>query len=296
VKRHCVSVLTAAVACASGAGEVALEPNATLRFDFPDLPDTLMSAASGERHPAVLTARLPENYSHEGEFGLMVFLGGGAGGRGTDPSEARAIAGPRDFVAVSMPLFKRSLDKKEPYGGVMVSMDDFDIISAAYGPMLSRLLKAVPNIRPERSAMGGFSNGAHAAAVMLAGQDGFVLSHFRLFYFVDGGMGPLAANVFQKTPMKRCRLLMLCGEKPVGDPDREFCILTTRGLAWAAQDCHVDLTTVMMRGHGHEFPDSYRKLVGQWVRGEKLPESDTMTTSATRLSPSAAQAGGSEKK
>jgi hypothetical protein len=296
VKTRCVSVLFAAVACVYGAGDGPLEPNTTLRFDFPELPDTLMSVFSGQKQPASLTARLPENYSRQGAFGLVVLLGGGDGGRGTDPAEARAIAGPRDFVAVSMPLFKRSLDRKEPYGGLMVSMDDFETISLAYRAMLNRLFQAVPNIKPERSAMGGFSNGGHTTAVLLAGQDEFVLSHFRAFFFVDGGMGPLAANVFQKTPMKRCRFLMLCGEKPAGDPDREFCIATTRGLGWAAQDCHLDLTTVMMRGHGHEFPDSYRKLVGQWVRGEKLPESETITTSAPRLSPSAAQAGSSEKK
>jgi hypothetical protein len=75
----------------------------------------------------------------QGEFGLLVFLGGGQGGRGTDPAEARAIAGPRDFVAVSMPLFKRSLDTKEPYAGIMVSMDDFDTISRGYRAMLSKL-------------------------------------------------------------------------------------------------------------------------------------------------------------
>jgi hypothetical protein len=166
-----------------------------------------------------------------------------------------------------------------------VSMDDFETISRAYRAMLAKLFEAVPNLKAERSAMGGFSNGGHTTAVLLAGQDEFILSHFRSFFFVDGGMGPLAANVFQKTPMKRCRFLMLCGEKPAADPDREFCILATRGLAWAAQDCKLDLTTVMMRGHGHEFPARYRELAGRWVRGEKLAEAEPLNSPASSVTP-----------
>ncbi len=108
-------------------------------------------------------------------------------------------------------------------------------------------------------------------------------------------MGPLAANAFQKTPMKRCRFLMLCGEKPAGDPDREFCILVTRGLGWAAKDCHLDLATVIMRGHGHEFPAKYRDLVGRWVRGEKLAEAEPLFPSAPSPPAPPAQAEGSGK-
>ncbi len=296
MKAHRISAFLLAVASVHGADEARLATNATLRFEFPDLPDTLITMSGGAKQPAVLTARLPENYSSEGTFGLVVFLGGGAGGSGTDPGEARALAGPRDFIAVSMPLFKRSLDKREPAAGLMVSMDDFDAISAAYRTMLGRLFQAVPNIQPERSAMGGFSNGAHTTGVLLAGQDAFTLSHFRLFYFADGGMGPLAANMLQKTRMKQCRLLLLCGEKPTGDPDREFCMATTRGLAWAAQDCKVDLTTVIMLGHGHEFPAPYRNLVGQWLRRETLSEVGAITTPATGPSRPATNAGRALKK
>ena len=98
---------------------------------------------------------------------------------------------PRDFICVSLPLFKRAYDKKD---GGRVSMEDFETVSRAYRTMLQKLYDAVPNTTPERSALGGFSNGAHTVAVLLAGQDEFILSHFRAFYFVDGGFGPLAGK------------------------------------------------------------------------------------------------------
>ncbi len=63
----------------------------------------------------------------------------------------------------------------------MVSMDDFDTISQAYRAMFTKLFEAVPNLKPERSALGGFSNGGHTTGVLLAGQDEFILDHFRLF-------------------------------------------------------------------------------------------------------------------
>jgi hypothetical protein len=70
-------VFLIAIACsASAASDVKLEPNATLRFEFPDLHDTLMTKASGEKQPARLTAQLPENYSPGGEFPLLIFLTG----------------------------------------------------------------------------------------------------------------------------------------------------------------------------------------------------------------------------
>jgi len=45
-----------------------LEPNATLRFDFPELPETLHAKAAGSHKPALLTAQLPENYSLTASF------------------------------------------------------------------------------------------------------------------------------------------------------------------------------------------------------------------------------------
>src|SRR2546426_9097718 len=75
-------ILTSAFA--RGAEDVKLEPNALLRFDFPNLPETLASKFTGEKQAARLTAQLPDNYSASGDFPLFIFLHGGHGGHG-DP-------------------------------------------------------------------------------------------------------------------------------------------------------------------------------------------------------------------
>src|SRR6185436_2661225 len=161
-----------AVVSAFGADSVKLEPNAIISFEFPDLSETLATKLLGEKEPARLTAELPDNYAPGAKFPLCVFLGGGHGGRGKLHPIQRAIAGKQDFISVALPLFKRTYDGSE---GALVSMDDLDAISQAYRVMLQKLLDAVPNVTPERSAFGVFSNGAHTTAVLLAGQYEFIL-------------------------------------------------------------------------------------------------------------------------
>jgi hypothetical protein len=150
-------------------------------------------------------------------------------------------------------------------------MDDFEIVSHAYRIMLQKLLDAVPNITPERSALGGFSNGAHTTAVLLAGQDKFILDNFRSFFFVEGA-SPLAANVLQKFSMKRNRFLVLFGDQSKGQPVREALILVSRSLEYSAEERQLDFTSIVMRGAGHELPMKYAELIGRWVRGEAMPE------------------------
>lgn len=41
-----------------------------------------------------------------------------------------------------------------------------------------------------------------------------------------------------------------------------------------AKKHHLDFTSIVMRGHGHELPPNYITLLGQWVRGEKLSDSE----------------------
>ena len=252
---------------AYGADDIKLEPDATFRVEFPDLPDTLETLASGERQPARMTATLPTNYSREGKFPVFIFLDGADGGRGDGmPIPGRTVV-PRDFICVGLPLFKRAYQKKE---GSLVTMEDFETVSRAYRSMLQRLFEIVPNTTPERSALGGFSNGGHTVAVLLAGHDKFILDHFRSFYFVEGGFGPLAAHVLQKPIMKQCRFLLLRGDRPDAQPEPKFHL--ARALEYIAQEHHVDFTSIVMHGHGHELPAEYLVILGQWVRGEKLSE------------------------
>ena len=256
---------------ARGADAVKLEPNSTLRFEFPELPDTLETMKSGKKEPARLTARLPANYSRDGKFPLCVFLNGGSGGRGDSLQFDHRVIGSNDFICVALPLFKGApLDTNSS-----ISMPDFPTISRAYQAMLGKLLEAVPNTTAERSALGGFSNGAHTTAVLLAGQDEFILRHFRAFYFIEGGFGLLAANFLDSRAMKPYRFLLLRGDRQPDEPKNvaHFYALEHLGqsLVYTAQKQDLDFTLVVMRGLGHELRQPYDTLIGSWLRGEKLP-------------------------
>ena len=277
----CLLALAGALASAEDA--VKLEPNAKLSFEFPDLPETFFSKATHQPAPALLTAQLPENYVPGGRFPLFVFLGGGNGGRG-DSTTARSIAGPRDFIAVSLPLFRDSTAAAAPVlPGLpinpkeMVNGADAGILGRAYRVMLQRLLEAVPNVTRERSAFGGFSNGAHATGALLAAKDEFVLSHFTAFCFFEGGM-PLLLNpaALDQPALRHGRLIVLFGDS---DPNPQLQLARKllagpllEKLSQEASTLELDFTHITMHGYGHTMPPEYQKLLGAWVRGEKLPE------------------------
>jgi hypothetical protein len=260
---------------------VSPKPGAKIQFTFPDLPPTLYAQARTNSAPAMLTALLPDNYTPEGRWPLFVFLGGGVGSKGDDASMARKLAGPRDFIAVSMPLFQRVFDPKEQANGIAMGVDDFETLRTAYRTMLGRLMKAVPGIVAERSTLGGSSNGGHATALLIAGKDEFTLEHFRQFYFVDGGAQFLAPFGFNAPALEKCRLLLLRADQghrvtfrpdlPSWDIrpslDKIFDAVTdsakARGLDW---------TQVVMRGRKHGFEPEFHVVVGQWARGEKMDE------------------------
>jgi hypothetical protein len=254
-----------------------LQPHATLRFEFPELPDTLEAMSSGEPHPAVLSARLPENYTPEGKFPLFIYLHGGRGGHGEerDLHLALSVIGPRDFICVAMPLFKRKVDTREMSQGLMVSMDDAPLIASSFRIMLEKLFAAVPNITPERSVLGGHSNGGHTTGVLLAVQDDFTLEHFRAFFLQEGGFGPLLANVLQKQSMRGPRFLGMMGSKGFRgrpqSPDSPWYMLP-RVLRAMTSRMKLDFTWVTMKGYGHEQPPEYLRVIGQWARGEPLDD------------------------
>lgn len=264
----------------AGAAET-LKPGGVIQFSFPGLPPTLYSQARTNPAPAMLTAQLPDNYTPEGRWPLFVFVAGGVGSKGDSASPVREIIGPRDFIAVSLPLFQRVFDPKEQAGGIGIGVDDFETLRVAYRTMLTKLMQAVPGIVAERSALGGFSNGAHATALLVAGKDEFTLEHFRQFVFVDGGAMFLAPFGFAAPSLQRCRFLLLRADQgqPVSSQkgksswnarpslDKIFDAVgemaQARGLEW---------TQVVMRGRKHSFDPEFRVVVGQWARGEKMNE------------------------
>jgi hypothetical protein len=275
-----LSLCAGLLAAALQAGE--LKPGQVITLTFPELPPTLIAQAKGEKAPAMLTARLPDNYTAEGRWPLFVFVAGGVGSKGDGVGNAREIIGPRDFIAVSLPLFQRAYDPQEqPGGGMAITVDDFDVLRSAYRTMLGGLMQTVTNTTPERSTLGGFSNGAHATALLVAGGDEFTLDHFSQFVFVDGGAQFLAPFGLSSTKLARSRLLLLRGDQREmktmrqGQPPvdaRAFLDKIFDAVDGMARARGLDWTQVVMRGRGHGFEPEFRKVVGQWARGEKMDD------------------------
>jgi predicted esterase len=199
-----------------------------------------------------------------------VYLDGGDGGRGDRQGIGRAIVGSRDFICVNLPLFKRAYNTND---GELVSVDDFQTVSGAYRVMLQKLIDAVPNITPERSAFGGFSNGAHTTGLLVAGRDEFILHHFQAFYFAEGGAF-LAANAFQNHSMKQLHFLFLHGDYSGSSPGIEGYGFRNLAIEHFAKTEKLDFTTVVMHNTGHEFPPKYMAIAGQWIRGGKISNTE----------------------
>jgi hypothetical protein len=268
-----------ALLCHTSAAE--MKPSAVLHFEFPDLPPTLDAMSSGTAQPAMMTARLPENYTSEGQFPLFVYLLGGPGGRGEERhlKLGQFTIGNRDFIVVTMPLFKKKLDPTEPSRGLMVSMDDFPVIASSYRTMLEKLFATVPNITREHSTLGGHSNGAHTTGVLLAGQDEFLFQHFTQFFLQEGGIGPLFANVMQKTSMRTPRFMIMMGGRGFGpEPQKSSPFLTLQNVLqdMTSYGGKRDFTFVTMHGYGHDQPPEYLQVIGQWARGEPMNDIPAM--------------------
>lgn len=274
--KRCIALLVLLPSLILAEEPVKLAPNATLSFEFPGLPETLASMDSGKKQPARITARLPENYTADGKYPLFIYLLGGPGGRGEerDLRLGLSVIGKQDFICVALPLFKLKLDPTEPSRGLMVSMDDFAVIASSYRVMLQKLFDTVPNITPERSVIGGHSNGAHTTGVLLAGQDEFLFEHFRAFYLQEGGIGPLFANVMQKQTMKTARFLIMMGGRGYGpEPQKPSPFATLQNtLKDMVATGHRDFTFITMDGYGHDQPPEYLKVIGQWARSQPLDD------------------------
>lgn len=270
-----IALVLAIAPLARSADDVKLEANARWHLYFPDLPDTLATKVTGQKQPTQLTVRLPANYSSAGKFPIFLFLDGGNGGFGDRLALDRRTIGTNDFICVNLPLFKHAYPDTN---SGLVTMDDYDTLSHAYQVMLQKLFDTVPNITPERSAFGGFSNGAHTLGVLLARRDKFILEHFQSFYLVEGGFGSFAASAATSEvlpELKRSRFLLMYGDHPNPGDDPDGWMMhdyLARACVVNAKQNHYNLTSVVMHGYGHECPPNYTELIGKWVRGETLPE------------------------
>jgi hypothetical protein len=248
-----------------------LLPGKIAEISFPeaDLPPTLFTMMTGTAAAPCLTVRLPDDYSPAGSYPLLVYVPGFHGRPKGNIGNAQEIAGARGWVVASLPLFKKTIDRSEPGGGVIVSVEDYPVLAKAYHTMLGRLFERVPNIDGDKSAMVGFSNGAITIAVLVSNHDKFVLAHFKNFCLVDHGMFHLTD--LHKSRKRDCRFLILAGDQEGLDRD-----LKLRG-SQLQQDSGkllgVDVSWRVLKETGHEFNGPQMEIVGEWLRNETIGES-----------------------
>lgn len=241
-----------------------LKPGAVLEFEFDDLPNTLFGMNCQKRVTPRLIARLPRNYKRTARYPLLVYLWGWDGGPVDRKAFAyvRQLAADRDFIAVNMPLFKKDLDRKEVFGGVLIrAYDDYPKISRCYRRMLTALFKAVPNIDPARSVFGGLSNGAHTTALLLSAVDPFILKHFSGFFLLEGGWDIASLH---KSVVRSKRLISFVGASRRKKMRRALLdrVEAAMSIRWPP-----NFKVVKMPGVEHDFPAGYIPTLRAWMNG-----------------------------
>ncbi|HPA17775.1 MAG TPA: DUF5666 domain-containing protein [Verrucomicrobiae bacterium] len=247
-----------------------LEPGETITIPFPEMPPTFAERPDPKGIPAMMTVFLPRNYDRERKHPLLIFLGGGGGGRGQNPVVARKLTEEMDFVCVDLPLFKEKLDPPVPGNGtsrLILQANDCRFMWSFHKIMLAKLEATVPNLDPAHRVLGGFSNGAHATAGLIDQSDGEVARRFSAFFFGEGG-GRLEHYEW----LKAKPFLMLYGSTQSGKRAKE--------IYEAAVAAGAKATLHEMKGVGHAFPESQYPVVRAWLRGEPLPAS-VVAASAT---------------
>jgi predicted esterase len=253
----------------------ALQPGQEIEIPFADagLPPSLYSMMNGTAVTPCVTVRLPDDYNPTNTYPLLVYVPGNDGGPKGNLYNAETIAGPRGWIVATLPLFKKSIDQSEPAGGVIVSFEDYPVLSKAYRTMLGRLFERIPNIDREKSAMVGFSNGSITIGVLVSNHDEFILAHFRNFCLVDHGMFHLAD--LHKSRARDCRFLILVGDQE--DMGRDVKIRQAQLQQDAWKLLGVSVTCQVMKDTGHEFNQPQMERVGAWLWEKVMKGSNSQT-------------------
>ena len=232
-----------------------LAPGQTFSCTFPEMPPTLYSALTNTNVPATMTVYLPGNYDPQRKHPLLIFLGGGNGGKGQSPSVARKLSEEKDFVCVDLPLFKAQVEPATASNATMrmlIRAADGKFMWPLYRTMLAKLESTVPNLDPARRVLGGFSNGAHTTAALLDQSDGEVARRFSAFIFVEGG-----GRLEHYDQLKGKAFLMLHGSAKSRKRGQEIFNAAVAAGAKAA--------VIEMQGVGHAFPETQYPAVRAWL-------------------------------
>ena len=233
-----------------------LQPSRTLSVEFPEMPPTFCAIAQNVDRKAQMTVFLPRNYEPSRKHPLLLLLNGGDGGAGGNPGVARALCQDRDFICVSVPLFKLKAPKA-PGGDIVMRDPDARYMWPHFRAMLTKLEQIVPNIDPAHRILGGFSNGAHASQGLIDESDGEITRRFSAFMFVEGG------GRLQHYELLRGKPYLMVSSNAKSLP-------RAREIYEAAKAAGAKATLTFEDIGKHGFPESAHPAVRAWLRGPAL--------------------------
>lgn len=203
---------------------------------------------------------MPDNYEAGKKYPILLFLEGGEGGNGDNNKSALFFTEGKDFVAMSLPLYKKDLNNS----GIDIYIDsrDFKYIAANYEKAFDLLRKEILNLSDSGWVVGGFSNGAHSIGGILKSSK--LKKLFQYFIFAEGGaeIDPL--------PSKTEGILFIGENSPYGK--NGMTVKNGKVSGFPAQFTELkkkNVKFVPMIDCGHEFPEKYRLEARDWLR-EKL--------------------------
>lgn len=237
-----------------------LMPGQVLTYEFPELPKTLAG------NIPIITLRLPDNYSTQKTYPLFIFLYGGQGGKGNKIDTPLAVIGKEDYIIGNFPLFGQK-NVSEPHDGVLVSFDNYSDISLAIEAFMTKIDNTIPNINPEKSVMGGSSNGAHTIALLLSALNPRILESFHNFFFIDGGEDWTWASLSRTSKLKNHRFLLVYGGGKLGRAEWWRKHTLNRGQSYYefAKKWDIDLEYKVISGFNHGFHKAYYPIIRRWL-------------------------------
>ena len=261
MRSHVIPLVLLAASLCVGNGLAAepppkLAPGSTFTVAFPEMPPTFYDLSQKKDVKAEMTVFLPQNYDPQRKHPLLILLNGGDGGRGSDPVIARKLSEEKDFVCVSVPLFKVT-NPKAPGGEFIMRDPDGKYMWPFFRTMLEKLDALVPNIDPDHRVLGGFSNGAHATQGLIDESDGEVARRFSAFLFVEGGGRLQHYDLLKGKPY-----LMVSSNKKSLPRAKQICD--------AAKAAGAKVSLVFEDVGKHGFPVSAYPAVREWLRGPAM--------------------------
>ncbi len=235
------------------------KPDTILFFKFPTLPKTNYYIATGKLPTPMCSVYLPENYNEIKKIPVLLWIDGGTGGAGDCVKFVKEKVGANGIILINFPLFKANInpllpDSSNYWTRLRIRNSDSDTLWKAYKNMLDSIFSIFPQIDKENALMGGFSNGAHATAVLLNRPEHEITNYFNKFFFIEGGDGLEDYSV-----LKNRNVLYMQGTE-LSYPN------WVKSFYLNAKKIKAKARFVYMKGVGHNFPKQYQVQLNNRIR------------------------------